>query len=142
MANAAFDNYRDLIGGAGVHALPDLSAGGDPIKFHLLDTALHTVSLSADIDEADITDTAIEATSDALTQTYGVLGTGIYDHADFTLVSVSGTVSEEIVYWFDSTVDTTSPLLVRFDTFASGMPVTPNGGNIDVQPSTSGVWGF
>ena len=141
MANAFFENYRNLLGGGGTHALPDLSTGGNNIKFHLLDTADHTVSLSADVDEADITNAAIVATSANLSsQTFGTVSVGTFDHADETLGTVTGDASEEIVYWYDTTTDTTSPLICRFDTFASGMPVTPNGGNIDVQISTSGVF--
>ena len=54
--------------------------------------------------------------------------------------TVTGDTSEELVYWMDSGTDTTSPLICRFDTFSSGMPVSPNTGDIDIQPSASGVF--
>jgi hypothetical protein len=37
-------------------------------------------------------------------------------------------------------VESTSPLALLFDTFGSGMPVTPNGGDIVVQWNVSGIF--
>lgn len=134
MANALFTNYANLILGSGTHTLPDWDT--DTIKVHLIDAADHTVNLATNIDEADVTDAAIVATATLASVT---VASGTVDAADTTFTSVTGDQSEELYIWQDTTVDTTSPLMVYFDTFTAGMPVTPNGGDIDVQWSASGI---
>ena len=138
MPNALFENYRNLIGGAGTHTLPNLAS--DNIKIHLIDTSGNPIYLDTQIDEADIVDASITATSGNITATFGSIGVGVFHHSDVTLLNVDGDTSDELVYWQDTGTDTTSPLICRFDTFSSGMPVTPNTGNIDIQPSGSGVF--
>lgn len=137
MANSLYDNYKNLLMGNGTHTLPDLDT--DLIKIHLLDAADHSTSLSADVDEADVTDAGIVSTATLASKTVGSVAAGVFDAADTTFSSVSGDQSEEIIVWFDSTVDTTSPLIANFDTFDSGMPVTPNGGDIVVGWNASGI---
>jgi hypothetical protein len=61
------------------------------------------------------------------------------DAADFTFPTVTGDQSEALIFWKDTGTDTTSPLLVFLDTATSGLPVTPNGGDIAVVLSASGV---
>lgn len=139
MANAIYDNFRQLIGGAGVHALPDLTAA--TIKVHLLDAADHVTDLDADVDEADIADAGIVATATVTGQTYGSVGVGVFDADDTTFPTVSGDESEELVIWHDTTTDTTSPLIARFDT-ATGLPVTPSGGDIVIVWNAAGIFQF
>ena len=57
---------------------------------------------------------------------------GVFDAADFTFTAVTGDESEALIVRVDTGVDSTSRLIAFIDTFSSGMPVTPNGGNIDV----------
>lgn len=137
MANAQYDNYRNLKGGAGTHALPDLDA--DTIKVHLIDAADHTTDLAADVDEADIADAAIVATATLTTPTVGVVAAGTFDADDVTFPTVTGDECEELILWKDTGVDTTSPLICRFDT-ATGLPVTPSGGDIVVVWNASGIF--
>jgi type IV secretory pathway VirB2 component (pilin) len=56
---------------------------------------------------------------------------GVADAADITFTAVTGDVSEALVIYKDTGVAATSPLLAFIDT-ATGLPVTPNGGNINV----------
>lgn len=139
MANSLYHNCAGLMfGDAGAaHTLPDFSSpSGNGIKAHLLDAADHTTSLSADVDEADITNAAIVATATLASLT---VASGVFDAADTTFSSVTGDESEEVVLWHDTATDTTSPLLAYFDTFSAGMPVTPNGGDITIQWNASGI---
>lgn len=53
------------------------------------------------------------------------------DATDLTFTSLSGDQSESLNIFEDSGVDTTSPLVVYIDT-ATGLPLTPNGANVDV----------
>ena len=131
MADSLYQNYANLIWGNGTHDLPDFDT--DTIKVHLLDAADHTTSLSADIDEADITNAGIVGTGTLASKT---ISAGVADAADTTISSVTGDPTEELVLWEDTTVDTTSPLMINWDTSVS---VTPNGGDIIIQWNASGI---
>lgn len=119
--------------GAGSHTLPDWDA--DTFKAQLIDTGVGAVNLT-DQDEADLPAEVAEATLSTIT--VGSVATGTVDAADTVFTSVSGNQSEEIVIYQDTGTPATSPLVVRFDT-ATGLPVTPNGGNITVVWSGSGI---
>ena len=53
------------------------------------------------------------------------------DAADITHTAVSGASVESIEVYKDSGVESTSRLIANIDT-ATGLPVTPNGGDITV----------
>lgn len=99
------------------------------IKLVLGDAADYTVNLATHDFLDDIPSAARVATSGAFT---GKTSTdGIADADDVTLVAVSGDQSEFIVIYRDTGIESTSRLLIYIDT-ATGLPVTPNGGNITV----------
>lgn len=56
---------------------------------------------------------------------------GAADGADVTFTSVSGPSIEAIVIYVDTGTEATSPLVAFIDT-ATGLPITPNGGDIIV----------
>ena len=56
---------------------------------------------------------------------------GAADAADVTFTSVSGASIEAIVLYVDSGSEATSALIAYIDT-ATGLPITPNGGDIIV----------
>lgn len=57
---------------------------------------------------------------------------GVMDADDVSFASATGDQSEAIVVYRDTGNAATSELLFYIDAFSSGMPVTPNGGNINV----------
>jgi len=124
MANALYDMGREgFLGG-------DIDWDANTIKVTLVDAADYTKDLAAHDFYNDITAGGRVATSGALaskTKTAGVA-----DAADVTLSAVSGDQSEQLVVWADSGVESTSRLILNIDT-ATGLPVTPNGGDITVQ---------
>ena len=62
-----------------------------------------------------------------------------FDTADFVWTAVSGVQSEAIIVWNDTTTAPVADAMVAFyDTGMTGMPVTPNGGNINVTVHASG----
>lgn len=138
MANTLTVVYRNNLLGGGAHpGYVDWNA--DTIKFHLIDGADHTFNATTNEDEADITNAAIVATGTLANVTIGSVAAGTVDADNTTLSSVTGDQSEYIVFWKDTGTDTTSPLLIMMDTFASGMPVTPNGGDIVFSWNASGI---
>lgn len=66
---------------------------------------------------------------------------GVFDGADVTLTAVSGSTAEAIVLYVQNAgANTTWRLVAYLDTGVTGLPVTPNGGDINVSWSVSGIF--
>jgi len=138
MANALYDNYKNLILGAGTHAFPDLNT--NDIRCLLIDSATYVVNLATHQDHADVTAGGIISTAALASETVGVIAAGVFDAADLTFSAVTGaSVEAYVIYDFQSAVSATSPLIAYFDTASAGLPVTPNGGDITIAFNASGI---
>ena len=123
MANALFDKARQRF------LEGQFNWNTDTIKAVLVDTGTYTVNLSAHEFLSDIGTGARISTSGAFT---GKATTGgAADANDVTFTSVTGASIEAIVLYKDTGTDATSPLIAFIDT-ATGLPITPNGGDIIV----------
>lgn len=100
----------------------------DTIKVLLVDAADYTVNLSTHDFLDDVAAGSRVAT--ATLGTKSVTG-GAFDAADVTFSAVTGDPSEALVIYKDTGVEGTSPLIMYIDT-ATGLGVTPNGGDITV----------
>lgn len=123
MANALYDLGREkFLTGA-------INWASDNIKIVLVDAADYTVNLATHEFLSDIAVGGRVATSGNLT---GKTTTaGVADASDVTLTAVTGDPSEALVIYKDTGSAATSPLIAYIDT-ATGLPVTPNGGNINI----------
>lgn len=65
---------------------------------------------------------------------------GLFDAANASFTAVTGDISENLILFIDSGVESTSLLLAFFDTGITGMPVTPNGGDINITFNPSGIF--
>lgn len=106
------------------------------MKNTITDAADYTINLATHEDIADVpaggrvsTDTFASKTSTD----------GTADAADNVHSAVTGDVSELIILWYDSTVEATSWLIGAIDT-ATGLPVTPNGGDITIAWDAAGIF--
>lgn len=106
----------------------DIDWANDDIKVVLVDSGAYTPSI--DVDEFFDDIASVIATSGNLAGKTETLG--VADANDITFSSVSGVQSEYLVIYKDSGTPSTSPLIALIDT-ATGLPVTPNGGDIIVQ---------
>jgi hypothetical protein len=142
VADAFYDNFRTLMvsfGNDGVHGAIDLGAGGNNIKFILYDETDDALNL-ADQDIADIVAGGRTATSGNIAgQTVGVAAVGAFDHDNYTFTAQAGDQFESLTYYKDSGVESTSPLICNIDS-ATGLPMTPNGGDIIWTPAAGGVF--
>lgn len=140
MANAIFDNYKNVLPGGGTHGAVDWDT--DDIRIIAVDHADDTPNLTTDQDLADITAGARVFTTSAIASvTIGSVGVGVVDHADKTQSAVSGDQFESVVWYKHTGTESTSPLLVYVDT-ATGLPMTPNGGDITIQLAAGGLLDF
>lgn len=136
MANQLYDAYRNSLFGVHVHSFIDLDT--DDIRAILRDEGADALNM-ADQDLADIiAGSRIAVSANLTSKTVGTVATGTFDHADEVYVSVSGASIESIDYYKHTGTESTSPLAWNIDTW-TGLPLTPNGGNITLAPHTNGV---
>lgn len=65
---------------------------------------------------------------------------GVFDAADVTFSAVTGNSCEALLIYIDTGNAANSPLVAYIDTSVTGLPVTPNGGDINVAWSASGIF--
>ena len=136
MANAGFAAYRTLVWTAG----PDINAG--TIKAMFVDHADDTPVVATDDFINDIASAArVPALASCPTLGTKTFTNGVFDAADTVFSSLTGDQSESMILLRDTGTESTSNLLLYWDT-ASGLPITPNGANVTVVWSSSGIATF
>ena len=65
---------------------------------------------------------------------------GVFDADDSVFTAVTGNTVEALVLYIDTGTAGTSPLVAYIDTSVTGLPVTPNGGNVNVTWNASGIF--
>lgn len=139
MANALYVAFRN--GVLGSHATRvDLDA--DTIKAALIDHGTDTPNVTTDDFYNDISAGLVGSLSSALTsKTIGTVAAGVFDADNVTFTAVSGNSVESVNLIKDTGNTATSDLIAYFDT-ATGLPVTPNGGDITVTWAAGGIFTF
>lgn len=99
----------------------------DTIKVILVDTGSYTPQTETHEFLSDISSSARVTTPVTLASKSTTNGAA--DAADCTFTAVSGATIEAIVIYKDTGTESTSPLIAFIDT-ATGLPLTPNGGDI------------
>jgi len=138
MANAIYPLWKEAIIQASASSALN-GSGTTGVFAALVDTGTYTYSTAhqyySDLSGIVGTDQEIGATK---TYTSGVL-----DGADLTFSSVTGaTVEALVLYVKNAGANTTWRLFAYIDTSVTGLPVTPNGGDITVSWNASGIVGL
>lgn len=131
MANALYNTFKEGL----LDKIFDLNT--DTVKATLIDLADYTYSAAHDEysgGSQDVATAAKVAESSGLTTP--TIANGVFDTEDFVWSSVTGDQSEAIILWDDTL--TNDRLIAFYDTGITGMPVTPNGGDINVAVNGSG----
>lgn len=124
MGNIMYDKAYEAFGNAQINWL------SDTIKAVLVDTGTYTLNAATHEFLSDIPAGARIVTSAALTGKQNILG--VLDAIDASWPAVAGPSGEAVVIIKDTGTVGTSRLIFYLDT-ASGLPVTPNGGDINIQ---------
>jgi len=103
----------------------DLDLDTDTIKAGIVDATDYTSNTTHEF-LSSVTAAAIEASGVLANVT---ITNGEFDADDVTLTTVSGDECEAVIIWKDTGNSTTSPLICYIDS-ATGLPITPNGGDI------------
>jgi hypothetical protein len=132
MANAIYPKYKEVILGAATNT--NLLTG--TVKVALVDTGTYTYNAA---DQFLTSLTGVVGTAQTIGATKSVTN-GVFDGADVTYTTVTGNSVEALVIYVDTGTAATSPLVAYIDTGVTGLPVTPNGGNITITWSVSGIF--
>lgn len=130
MANAIYPEFKErLLKG-------EFDFDTATVKAYLVDTADYTYSAAHDA-ATDLT----TGTGDVANVTLGTITTtnGTLDAADATWASVTGDECEAVIITATDT-GATERLVAYYDTGITGMPVTPNGGDINLTINASGLF--
>jgi hypothetical protein len=123
MANALYDNGRQgFLDGS-------INFASDNIKAVLVDLGTYTPNLATDANLSDIPSGARVSISPNLTSK--TVTAGVADAADIVFSAVTGATVEAIVLFKDTGTPATSRLISFVDTM-TGLPFTPNGGNVNL----------
>ncbi|MCU0250232.1 MAG: hypothetical protein MUE61_08495 [Vicinamibacterales bacterium] len=140
MANSFYNAF--LNGILGAHATR-VDLDSDTIKMALVDNGSADGAPDAAADDFwDDQDAGLIGTAYTLAaKTIGTVAAGVFDNTTDpapAFTAVSGATVESLVFFKDTGSAATSNLLWFFDT-ATGLPLTPNGGDVNVTFSASGI---
>lgn len=139
MANAVYPIYKTAILAASANVDLDNNTATDGPFCSLVDTGTYTYSAAHDFynDLSGIVGTDQRIT----TPTVGSVSQGTFDGDNLTYTAVTGaSVEALIIYRKNSGANTTWRLVIYIDTSVTGLPVTPNGGDITVTWHASGIF--
>ena len=138
MATAIHTEFRNANMGAPTHSVIDFDT--DDIRLSLLDQDDSGVIDASDVDYADINaGTVVAEGTNLAAKTVGVVNPGVFDADHFTFVSVSGDAADYLTLYKWNATASIAPLAVTWDSATTGLPVTPNGGDIEVQFAGAGI---
>lgn len=135
MANAWYPEYKEFLLSASANVSLTVDDTTDGPFCALVDTGTYTYNTAHDFynDLSGIVGTDQRITAPTVAN-------GTFDGGDLTFSSVSGnSVEALVIYRHNSGANTTWKLVLYLDTSVTGLPVTPNGGNITVTWNASGI---
>jgi hypothetical protein len=134
MANAVYPKYKEaILSGSANSALTGTGSTG--LWVALVDTGTYTYSAAHEFYSSlsGIVGTDVEVSTVTLTN-------GLIDGDNETFTAVSGATVEALVYYRKNAgANTTWRLVAYVDTGVTGLPVTPNGGDINLNHHASGI---
>lgn len=123
MANTLYDKARERF------LRGQINWDTDTMKVCLVDKNVYTPNFTTHEYLSDVSGSAIIAAGVTLTGKSSTSGAA--DANDVTFTAVSGNESEALIIYKDTGDTATSPLIALIDS-ATGLPITPNGGDIIV----------
>ena len=136
MANAIYPLFKQELMKGTSNNLLNSTEGATGVYCALVDTGTYTYSAAHQFYSS--LSGVVGTDQEILTKTQT---TGTFDGTDLTYTSVSGaTVEAVVLYRKNAGASTTWPLIAYIDTGVTGLPVTPNGGNITITWNASGIF--
>lgn len=131
MANAIYPKYKEAI----LQSAANSNMSSGTVKVALIDTGTYTYSSAHEFYSSvtGVVGTPVTLASKTFTN-------GVFDAADATFTAVSGATAEALLIFIDTGTAGTSRLIAFIDTGVTGLPVTPNSGDINVTWNASGIF--
>lgn len=131
MPNAIYPKYKEAL----LNGSANTNMSGGTVKIALVDTGTYTYSTAHEF----LTSLTGRVGTD---QTLGTktFTNGTFDAANSTFPTVSGATVEALVIYIDTGTAGTSRLVAFIDSGVTGLPVTPNGGDITVTYDAAGIF--
>jgi hypothetical protein len=131
MANAIYPLYKQAL----LDGLANTDVNDGVVKVALVDTGTYTYSAAHEFFSSL---TGVVGTPGTIATT--TVANGVFDGDDVTITAVTGNTVEALVIYIDTGTAGTSRLVAYLDTGVTGLPVTPNGGNITITWNASGIF--
>lgn len=131
MANAIYPLYKQaLLDAAANTDLNDLT-----VKVALIDTGTYSYNSAHEFYSSV---TGVVGTPQTIGTT--TVANGLFDGDNVTFTAVTGNSVEALLIYIDTGSAATSRLVAWIDTGVTGLPVTPNGGDITITWNASGIF--
>lgn len=131
MANAIYPLYKQALLDASANV--DLNDG--TVKVALIDTATYPYNAAHEFFSSV---SGVVGTPQTIANT--TVANGLFDGDNVTYTAVTGNSAEALLIYIDTGTAATSRLVAWIDTGVTGLPVTPNGGDISVTWNASGIF--
>lgn len=145
MATIVHDNFRNAQLGTpgGTTTTTDFDSDGIDCSLLDFDDSGSIVVTTVDYGAVD-TPTVVADRSDSsdvplLSKTVGVVAVGVFDADNVTFNTITGDAADYLTLQKYDATPANSPLIVTWDSATTGLPVTPNGGDITVTWNGSGI---
>jgi len=140
MATVVHDNFRNAQMGNPGGTTTTVDFDADEIRCSLLDQSDSGAITAATENYGQVDTPTVVANSSALTsKTVGSVATGVFDAANVTFSTVTGDAADYLTLYKHNATPANAPLIVTWDSATTGLPVTPNGGDITVTWNGSGI---
>ena len=131
MANAIYPLYKQAL----LDGDTNIDVNDGTVKVALIDTGTYTYSAAHDFYN-DLS--GVVGTPGTIANT--TVANGLFDGDNVTFSAVTGASVEALVIYIDTGNTATSRLVAYIDTGVTGLPVTPNGGDITITWNGSGIF--
>ena len=136
MANAIYPLFKQELMKGTANNLLNSTEGATGVFCALVDTGTYTYSAAHQFYSS--LSGVVGTDQEILTKTQV---SGTFDGTDLTYTAVTGASCEALVlYRKNAGANTTWPLIAYIDSSVTGLPVTPNGGNITITWNASGIF--
>jgi len=131
MANAIYPKYKEAL----LDASANIDINDGTVKVALIDTGVYPYNSAHEFYSSV---SGVVGTPQTINNT--TVANGLFDGDNVTFTSVSGNSVEALLIYIDTGSAATSRLVTWLDTGVTGLPVTPNGGDITITWNASGIF--
>lgn len=144
MANAVYPIYKTALINASTNVSLNINTTTNGPYVSLIDSAAYTYSAAHDFYNdisAGVIGGGTPPVGRIANPTGGVVAAGVFDgdNVTFTAVTTPTSIEALIIYRNNSGANTTWRLVLFENSGVTGLPVTPNGGDITVSWNASGI---